>query len=90
MDIPRTNILENVIQTKQIITKTLLATLKCLPRPAPKSLHRNERCKTPWDFFKSVFKDYKPDTPNLLVNCFDFDWSNTKVEKIIKDPDELN
>jgi hypothetical protein len=44
-----------------------------------------EKIKTPWDFFKSVFKDYKPDTGALLMKCFEFDYSNTKISKLIRD-----
>ena len=58
-------------------------------RPPPKSLAKLARLKTPWDFFKSVFKDYKPDTEALLINCFTIDWENSKIPKIIKDPNEL-
>jgi hypothetical protein len=88
MTIPRTNFIDNVIQTKQLITKTLLTNMTCIPRPARKGLNIKEKIKTPWDFFKSVFKDYKPDNPELLDACFEYDWSCTKIEKIVKDPDD--
>ena len=41
--------------------------------------------KTPWDFYKSIFKVYKPDTDKIIDECFEADWPNTKIEKIIKD-----
>lgn len=63
--------------------------MTCIPRPAPKGLNKLERLKTPWDFLKSIFKDYKPDTDVLLLNCFEFDWSNTKIEKLVKDESEI-
>ncbi len=44
--------------------------------------------KTPWDFKKSVFKDYIPDNELLLAKCFEFDWGNSKIPKIIKDEGE--
>ena len=40
--------------------------------------------KTPWDFYKSIFKDYKADNAAILDQCFEYDWQNTKCEKIIK------
>jgi hypothetical protein len=63
--------------------------MKCLPRPPPKNLKGREKIKTPWDFFKSVFRDYKPDTEALLLDCFEFDWSCSKIEKILKSEEEI-
>jgi hypothetical protein len=48
--------------------------MQCIPRPLPVFLAGREKLKTPWDFFKSVFKDYKPDTDAILNDCFEFDW----------------
>jgi hypothetical protein len=59
--------------------------MKVIPRPPPVELAGRKRVKTPWDFFKSVFKDYKPDNAKTLSNCFDADWAMTKCEKLIKD-----
>jgi hypothetical protein len=39
--------------------------------------------------FKSVFKDYKPDNPQKLEECFEFDWSCSKIEKVIKGEEEI-
>ena len=47
------------------------------------------RVKTPWDFSKSVFKDYIPDNDVILAKCFEYDWALCKIPKIIKDPKEL-
>lgn len=63
--------------------------MKCIPRPPPKNLLGREKLKTPWDFFKSVFRDYKPDNDILLDECFEFDWSCSKIEKIVKGEDEV-
>ena len=63
--------------------------MKCIPRPPPVNLKGREKLKTPWDFFRSVFRDYKPDTDSLLNDCFEFDWSCSKITKIIKDEEEL-
>ena len=63
MKVPSTNIIENVIQTRLLITKTYLENMQCVPRPAPKRVPVRKRPKTPWDISKSVFKDYVVDTP---------------------------
>ena len=89
IEIPKTNIVDNVMQSRQPITQQLLAEMKCFPRPPPKSLQKQERVKTPWDFFKSVFREYKPDTEVLLSNCFEFDWQCSKIDKVVKDENEL-
>ena len=62
-----------------------LEDLTILPRPPPKYIKGLRREKTPWDFKKSVFKDYIPDNENLLTKCFEYDWSNSKITKIVKD-----
>jgi len=61
--------------------------MQCFPRPPPVSLEGRDAIKTPWDFNKSVFKDFKPDSAKLLDDCFEFDWALTKCEKVIKDPE---
>jgi len=61
LGVPRTNLIGNVIQTQAIITKTYMTNMSCIPRPTPKNLLGREKLKTPWDFYKSVFKDYRPD-----------------------------
>lgn len=88
LNVPKTNIIENVIQTQQLITQTYMTSMACIPRPPPKNLKGREKLKTPWDFFKSVFRDYKPDNEALLNDCFEFDWASSKIEKIIKGEEE--
>lgn len=85
LKVPRTNIIENVLQNENVLTKVYLTNMTCLPRPPPKTLKGREKVKTPWDFNKSVFKDYKADNALLLDQCFEFDWSCSKIEKVIKD-----
>ncbi|CAI2375065.1 unnamed protein product [Moneuplotes crassus] len=89
MDVPETNILENIMISNSPITETLIESMSCIPRPPPKVLPGREKLKTPWDFFKSVFREYKRDTPALLNKCFEFDWEMCKIPRIIKNPDEL-
>ena len=63
--------------------------MRCVPRPPPKEYKAREKIKTPWDFFKSVFRDYKPDTQAILDECFEFDWASSKIEKIVKGEEEI-
>ena len=42
-----------------------------------------------WGIPVSLFKDWKPDTDDLIKKCFEFDWANNKLIKIIKKEDEL-
>ena len=86
--VPKTNIIRNVIQSQVLLTETYLTNMKCVPRPPPKQEERREKLKTPWSFFNSVFRDYKPDNKELLDECFEFDWSCSKLEKIIKNEEE--
>lgn len=87
--VPKTNILENIIQNNELITKTYLTDMKCIPRPPPKLMAGKTRLKTPWDFFKSVFRTYIPDDKKLLNGCFEIDWDNTKIQKVVKNGDDL-
>eukprot|EP00347_Sterkiella_histriomuscorum_P005610 403355936 len=89
IDVPATNIIENIAQNRTILEGDTLDRMVGKPRLA-KSLVQRDKVKTPWDFFKSVFKDYKADNPLLLNNCFEHDWSCTKLEKIIKDLTDQN
>jgi hypothetical protein len=90
LGIPRTNLLANVTQTRALLTKTYLTNLSCIPRPEPKNLKGREKLKTPWDFNKSVFKDYKPDNVQLLEQCFEFDWECSKIPRVIKGDEEVD
>lgn len=89
MNVPQTNILANVIAENTPITQTIVQQMSWYPRPPPKNLAQRARVKTPWSWFKSVFKDYRRDTPQMLDDWFEFDWSMCKLPRIIKSPDEL-
>jgi len=79
--VPKTNYIERIKQNQEFLDREAF---NCVPRPPEKSLKQKERLKTPWDFFKSVFKDYKPDNELLLAKCFEFDHSCSKLDKIVK------
>lgn len=53
------------------------------PRKVFKPLKR-KKTKEIWSFEISLFKDYQVDTPQLLDNCFEFDWNNSKVKGVVK------
>ena len=63
--------------------------MQVVPRPPPKFLMSDERPKTPWDFKKSIFKTYIPDNEMNLNDCFENDWNDSKIQKILKNPAEL-
>ena len=42
-----------------------------------------------WDIKDSVFWGYVIDHHDIHAKCFEFDWSNCKIPKIVKDPNEL-
>lgn len=46
------------------------------------------KVKDPWDFNKSVFAPYIPDSESLLSQCFEFDYDTSKISKVIKDSEE--
>ena len=76
--------IENIVQKRNMLDQSEIQQMIGKPRLA-KSLIQRDKVKTPWDFFKSVFKDYKADNSVLLNNCFEHDWACTKLEKLIKD-----
>lgn len=58
-------------------------------RPPPRFMPERGKVRIPWDFKKSVFATYQPDTEALLQRCFEFDFDSSKIPKIIKDTEEL-
>jgi hypothetical protein len=84
--VPQTNVIENIIQNDQLITKTYLTNLKAIPRP--KRRNQRPRPKSPWNVSKSVFKTFQDDTPTLLGRCFEFDWACSKLPKMIRNCSE--
>ena len=83
INVPQTNILQNVIAENTPITETIIQNMKWYPRPPPKALTQRTRVKTPWSWFKSVFKDYRRDTQQILDDWFDYDWPMWKIPRVI-------
>ena len=59
------NIIKDVKQQTWLYTKQMLEKMTWIPRPPPKSFERKDRIKTPWDFFKSVFR-------GISIFCYGF------------------
>ncbi len=88
LTVPKTNIIDNVVLTRQLITKTVVSNMQCIPRPPPKVVPRKKRTKTPWTIPRSIFSTYKVDDEDLLTKCFENDWTRSKIPKITKEPEE--
>jgi len=82
--VPKSNFIDNIIQHRKAVTKSYINDMKCYPRPPPTLLDGRDALKTPWDFYKSVFRTYKQDNKKLLDDCFEVDWPMTKMDKFIK------
>jgi hypothetical protein len=89
IEVPGTDIFENVIQTRHLITTTYLEDMSVFPRPPPRKIKGLTKLKTPWDYTRSVFKDYVPDNLSILDKCFEYDWNAGKISKLIKSEEEL-
>jgi len=83
LNVPRTNMIKNIIQHQQPVTTTYLTSLEAIPRPAPVALRGRKKAKPKWDFYKSVFRAYKADSARILEDCFDSDWPQTKIERVV-------
>ena len=76
--------LANSIQTNGIVC-TEDAELVVEPRPNTDSFIPSmpSIILPDWHHSDSIFKDYVLDDDKLLVKCFEEDWKNTKIKKII-------
>ena len=72
---------------KPIISKNWDVAITIRPRPKPRI--PGKAIKPPWDFNKSIFASYKPDNEELLNECFEMDWKNSKMLKLLKKEEEL-
>ena len=86
--IPKLNYTKALLDKKSLITEEFLDKMTVKPRPEPKQPPKRIKPKTPWDFTKSIFAPYRIDNEEILANCFDIDWNDSKIPKILKnDPD---
>lgn len=84
LTVERVNYISKIIKSEQPLTPDIILQMTTLPRQAPLKLKGDLRIKTPWDFLNSVFAKYKSDTDKILNDCFEEDWVQTRVEKILK------
>jgi hypothetical protein len=40
---------------------------------------------TKWSVETSIFRHFPPDTENSIAECFEFDFSNSKVSRLVKE-----
>ena len=74
-----------------MLDKTYSPTISITPRTKDfiYTPPKEKKEKIPWDFWKSVFKDYQIDTDELLKKCFEFDFKCSKIPRLIKDESDL-
>ena len=72
------NVLELGSKNTKNFDLNFFKNLKCYPRPdRPLFTYEDDPEQEPeWDFRKSVFYGYVPDSDALLAKCFEYDWSN--------------
>jgi hypothetical protein len=49
------------------------------------AVRKEMREKIEWKLGSSLFKDYVDDNEELLNKCFEADWSNMRVTRLVKD-----
>jgi NLR family CARD domain-containing protein 3 len=60
-----------------------------VPTVKPRMRESEDDGIKPWSFEDSVFREYKREDDELLEKCFIFDFTNSKISKILKDPKDL-
>lgn len=86
------NIFETNLDSDDIINQEYQIMVVTKPR-VPRPLFRQHKEKTrviqqKWSRDISLFKDYLPDTPEILKKCFEKDWSEGKYMNFVKDDDD--
>ncbi|CAD8166448.1 unnamed protein product [Paramecium pentaurelia] len=80
----------NILQTynKQQLFDKYMPLVQCKPRePQAKfdfSPYLNIK-KHNWSVDTSIFRNFQPDTPQLIDQCFEFDFQNSKVTRLVKE-----
>mmetsp|Transcript_26830 Transcript_26830/g.48362 ORF Transcript_26830/g.48362 Transcript_26830/m.48362 type:complete len:632 (+) Transcript_26830:1794-3689(+) len=57
--------------------------------PRLRRLFKPPSVKAEWGIPISLFKDYKFDNDKLFNQCFEYDWENSRIPRLVKDPTEL-
>jgi hypothetical protein len=79
LDVPKLNyIAGDILLLCKILDMDEIMSRIAKPRP---EITTTPRPKTPWTFEKSFFTQYDENHDDLMVECFEFDWSCCKIEK---------
>ena len=89
IEVPRTNMVENIAKNDRLIDSTYFTDTTTYPRPTKISID-NKVEKDEWNKNKSVFRNFHTDTPSLLKKCFEEDYANSNISRIIKDEYDRN
>jgi hypothetical protein len=57
--------------------------------PRLRRMFKPPSVKAEWGIPISLFKDYKFDNDKLFNNCFEYDWENSRIPRLVKDITEL-
>lgn len=57
--------------------------------PRLRRLFKPPTIKAAWGIPISLFKDYKFDNDRLFNSCFEYDWENSRIPRLVKDLTEL-
>ena len=82
IQVPKTNIIENISKNDRMINTSFLVDTTTVPRPEKITLSTKIRKKS-WCKRDSIFKNYKIDTEPFLRKCFEGDFNS--ICGIIKD-----
>eukprot|EP00347_Sterkiella_histriomuscorum_P006493 403352557 len=91
VEVPRTNIIEGIIQKQDFLTAKKIKYLGCKPRETRNKRDIEKLQKfNQWKRVNSYFfKNYFIDSEQTLTKCFEFDWQCGKIPKLVKDSKDL-
>lgn len=68
------------------------AEISCSPREKDKVYipAKKKKLKKIWTFPISLFKDWRKDDQEILNSCFEADWNNCRINKLVKNEEDLS
>ncbi|KRX01621.1 hypothetical protein PPERSA_00328 [Pseudocohnilembus persalinus] len=84
-----TNYAKVAVKTNMFVQYTPRTNVKPRIRDPEFIPDKKKKTKKKWTFPISLMYKWKPDTEDLIAKCFDFDWSLSRILKVIKKEDEL-
>lgn len=87
----KVNFIDMSFEAGRDLGQSFFENKECFPRPKRPVFYfeEDDEPEPEWDFRDSIFYGYIPDSKELLAKCFEYDWSNCKIPKIIKNKEEL-